>query len=82
MTDEFSVYWWDAEDNHHEELRFVGPEQALKAAMRLSRGPGAQLGMVRRVIITDGGDYCNWEWREGRIIFDGRDLPDANAKPN
>ena len=70
---EFSVYWWDAQGEHHEELRFVGPEQALKAVKRLTTGPGAQVGIVKRVIITDGGDFCNYEWKEGRITYDGRE---------
>jgi hypothetical protein len=74
--DEFSVYWWDAAQNCHEELRFVGAEAAVRAAKRLTEGPAAQAGMVARVIITDGADYCNFEWKHGRITWDPREHAD------
>jgi hypothetical protein len=67
-ADEFSVWWWDREDNQHEELRFVGAETAAKAAHRLCTGPAAKLGMVHRVIITDGGDFTNFEWKHDQGI--------------
>jgi hypothetical protein len=71
MRDEFSVYWWDKDDTLHEELP-VSAEEAVKAAKRLTEGPTAQAGGVRRMIITDGEDY---EWRDGRVTWDGRELP-------
>ena len=74
MSDEFSVHWWDAAGGYHEELRSVDAEQAVKAARRLTHGPAGQHGMVRRVIITDGADFCNWEWKDGRVTWDGREL--------
>ena len=63
MTDEFSVYWWDRDYGQHEELRFVSAEAAMKAVARLTRGPASALGFVSRVIITDGGDCCCFEWK-------------------
>ena len=77
MSDEFSVYWWDAAGLEHTELRLVGPDEAVRAVKRLTTGPAAQHGMVSRVIITDGGDFCNFEWRDGRITYDGNELPEA-----
>ncbi len=68
---EYSVWWWDRDGGQHEELRFVPARQAVEAAHRLTRGPAARLGMVQRVIITDGGDCINFEWRDGRITFGG-----------
>lgn len=65
---EFSVLWWDAQDNQHEELRFVDAEKAVMAAKRLCEGPASMLGIVRRVIITDGGDFINFEWIYGKGI--------------
>lgn len=73
MRDEFSVYWWDRAGNQHEELRFVGPEAAVTAAKRLTSGPASQYGVVTRVIITDRDDYTNFEWKNGRITYDGRE---------
>jgi hypothetical protein len=75
MPDEFSVYWWDKDGTQHEELRLVSAEEAVKAAKRLTEGPDSQAGIVRRVIVTDGEDYCNYEWRDGRVTWDGRELP-------
>lgn len=74
MSDrEFSVYWWDCEGGQHEELRYVDAHSALKAVKRLTTGPAARFKMVARVIITDGGDHCNYEWRDGRVTYDGRE---------
>ena len=73
MSGEFSVYWTDAGDGQHEELRFVDGEKAVKAAHRLTKGPASMLGMVKRVIITDGGDCINFEWKKGEgIVFPPR----------
>ena len=59
---EFSVYWWDASGGQHEELRYDLPQVAMRAVQRLTRGPASVLGIVSRVIITDGGDCCVFEW--------------------
>ena len=68
MTGEFTVWWWDASDGQHKELSFVDAQRAVEAAHRLCKGPAALLGMVKRVIITDGGDYTNFEWKHGEGI--------------
>lgn len=62
---EYSVWWWDREDNQHQEKRFVDAKAAVEAAHRLAQGPASLLGMVNRVIITDGGDFTNFEWKKG-----------------
>jgi hypothetical protein len=59
---EFSLYWWDAHDGQHEELRFVDAETAVKRSFSLANGPAAKLGMVKKIMITDGGDCCVFEW--------------------
>jgi hypothetical protein len=67
---EFNVYWWDRDGGQHEELRGVDAERAVLAAKRLCAGPAATLGVVARVIVTDGDDFCNFEWRRGEgVIF-------------
>ena len=67
---EFSVYWWDAQDGQHEEKRFVSAEEAFSAVERLTKGPASLLGIVNRVIITDGGDFTNFEWKKGLgVVF-------------
>lgn len=50
--------------------RLVGATEAADAAIHYSSSVGAQLGMTRRVVITDGGDCINWEWRFGEgVVF-------------
>ena len=60
----------------HEELRFAGLGDVAKAVKRLTTGPAAQRGMVQRVLVTDGGDCACYEWRDGRVSYDGRELPE------
>jgi hypothetical protein len=64
MDNQFSVYWWDADGGQHDELRFVDGEKAVSACRRLTHGPAAMLGIVDRVIITDGGDCTCFEWKK------------------
>jgi hypothetical protein len=74
---EFSLYWWDPEDYCHEEMRFVDAETAMKRAANLARGPASLLGIVKRIIITDGGDCTNFEWKHGEgIVFPPQQLKD------
>ena len=65
---EYSVYWWDQEDGQHEESRFILLDLAMHQVKRLTQGPASMLGMVKRVIITDGGDCCVFEWKQGEGI--------------
>ena len=73
MTDEFSVHWWDTAGNYHRELAYVDAEAAVRAAKRLTTGPASSFA-VQRVIITDGADFACFEWKDGRITYDGREL--------
>ena len=67
---QFSVYWWDREGNQHSEMRWVNVKQAVDAANRLANGPGNVIGIVERVIITNGGDDICFEWRLGEgVVF-------------
>lgn len=67
---EFSVYWWSIDGTQIEEKRFVTPEEATKAVTRLI-GP-ACVAVVHRVMVTDGGDCCCFEWIAGEVIFPKR----------
>lgn len=69
MSDnEFSVYWWDRDGGQHEELRFVGAEEAVKRSFALAHGPAPAMGIVQRVMITDGGDCCVFDWQRGEGV--------------
>ncbi len=67
---EFSVWWDDPEGSHHNELRFVTPERAVEMALSLAHRPAAHIGIIQRVIITDGGDFTVFEWKHKQgIVF-------------
>lgn len=53
--------------------RDVGAEEAVKAAHHYTHNVASRLGLVKRVIITDGEDYCVFCWtREEGITFPPR----------
>jgi hypothetical protein len=65
---EFSV-WQFFEDGTYEPVRrYVDAEEAVKAARHYCSSVGARIGTTRRVIITDGGDFTNFEWKFGEGI--------------
>lgn len=65
---EFSVYQFFENDSYEELCRFVSAEEAMKTAMRFTTSVGAKIGTTKRVIITDGGDCTNFEWKFGEGI--------------
>jgi hypothetical protein len=79
---EYSVYWYDDDGTQYEELRFVTIERAVHAARRLTHGPASVLGVVKRVLITDGGDGTVFLWmrdRDPQLQWPNREgkIPDA-----
>jgi hypothetical protein len=70
---EFSVCQFFENGEYEYVRRGVGPEEAVEAAHHYCNSAGAKLGMTRRVIITDGGDETNFEWRFGEgVVFPPR----------
>ena len=68
MDNQFSLYWWDADDGQHRELYFVDAKTAVERAHSLAKGPAAMLKIVKKIMITDGGDHCVFLWEDGEII--------------
>lgn len=67
---EFNVVQFFEDGSHEYVRRFVGAEEAVKTARIYTRNPAAMVGITRRVIITDGGDCTNFEWRYGEgVVF-------------
>lgn len=64
MSGEFSVYWWDDQGAQHTEYRYVDINVVKSAIMRLCKGPAAILGIVNRVMVTDGGDNACFDWNK------------------
>lgn len=69
---EFSVYQFfpdepgEIPDSNYERVKqFVGGDEAGKCAEFLCTNVAARMGLTRRVIITDGGDCINFEWKYG-----------------
>jgi hypothetical protein len=71
---EFSVYWWDADDGQHRELQFVEAQRAVERAHTLTNGPASRLGIVKKVMITDGLDFCVFLWEDGKVKYPSEDL--------
>ncbi len=65
MSNEFSVCQFFEDDTHEYVRRYVSAEEAMTAFGRYTRNPASKMGIVRRVIITDGGDCTNAEWKFG-----------------
>ena len=66
----FSV-WQFLPDDYNEQ---VGADLSAEAAVNLAHSyttrPAAMLGIIRKVIITDSGDNCVFEWRNGEgVVF-------------
>lgn len=71
-TGEFSVCQFFINGMHEYVRRNVGPEEALRAFKHYTDNVATAAGIVNRVIITDGGDFTNLEWRAGRgFTYDG-----------
>ena len=65
---EFNVVQFFADESSEYVRRNVSAEEAVNAAKHYCTSVGAKLGITRRVIITDGGDSTNFEWKFGKGI--------------
>jgi hypothetical protein len=65
---EFSVCQFFEDGSTEYVRRFVGPKEAVEAAHRYTHNVAPKLGIVARVIITDGGDFCCFEWKRGEGV--------------
>lgn len=66
---EFSVYQFFTDESYEPVLRFVDAETAVKCSTQLIKSIGAKTGTVIKVIITDGGDFTNFEWQYGKGVI-------------
>lgn len=65
---EFNVCQFFEDGSYEYVRRNVGAEEAVKAAHHYCHSVGAKIGTTVRVIITDGGDCCNFEWKFGEGV--------------
>lgn len=69
MSDgEFSVAQFFSDGTYEYVRRGVDAEAAVIAAKHYTECLGARIGTTVRVIITDGGDFCCFEWIRGQGI--------------
>lgn len=67
---EFSVYQYFPNGSYERVLNLVDAETAIKKAHHLINSVGGRIGTTVRVLVTDGYDFCNFEWVYGKgIIF-------------
>ena len=64
----FSVCQFFEGDTYEYVRRFVGAEEAVQAARHYTDNVAAKMGITKRVIITDGGDHCVFEWLAGKGV--------------
>jgi hypothetical protein len=62
---EFSVCQFFPDESYEYVRRFVSAEEAIEAFKHYANSAGAKIGTTRRVIVTDGGDCINAEWKFG-----------------
>jgi hypothetical protein len=68
MGGEYSVYQFFANEDYEQVAVFVDAQTAVETAHALTTSIGGRLGTTKRVIITDGGDYCCFEWKHGEGV--------------
>jgi hypothetical protein len=66
--DEFSVVIFFPDGYYEYVCRYVSAQKAVETAASYTRRPAAQMGIIRRVIVTDGDDHCNFEWKFGEGV--------------
>jgi hypothetical protein len=68
MTERFNVVLFSFDGLSDYVRRDVSDEEAVKAAKRYSESVAARLGLTKRIIITDSGDYTVFEWKHGEGV--------------
>jgi hypothetical protein len=68
MREEFSVWVFLPDETYFAEARWIGAEASVKLARELTLRPAAKVGLINRVLITDGGDFSVFEWVYGKGV--------------
>jgi predicted metallo-beta-lactamase superfamily hydrolase len=67
---EFSVVQFFDNDTYEYVRRGVTAQEAVEASAHYCGSVGARLGYVTKVMITDGDDYCVFQWEHGKgVVF-------------
>lgn len=77
MVEQFSVTQFFHDGTYETVRKHVMPEEAMRAFAHYTDNVTAKMGLITRVIITDGGDMVNMEWKYVKgIVF-----PPPEKKP-
>lgn len=75
---EFNVVQFFPDETYEYVRRNVSAEEAVEAARSYTTRPAALMGVIQRVIITDGGDSTNFEWRFGEgVVYPPRQAAES-----
>lgn len=78
---EFSVAQFFPDGSHEYVRRYVNAEEAMKAFVTYTNNPASKIGITKRVIITDGGDFIAAEWKHGEgLVYPPKETVDAAKK--
>lgn len=70
MNNEFSVFWQDPDGNCHKERAFVSAKEAVECAHSLANRPATRMGIIRKIMITDGDDFTVFLWEHDKgVVF-------------
>jgi hypothetical protein len=70
MHEVFSVVQFFVDGSYEYVRQNVTVEEAVKAATHYTQSVGVKMGIVNRVIITDDGDCCCFDWQLGEgVVF-------------
>jgi hypothetical protein len=65
MSGEFSVCQFFEDGTSEYVRRYIGACEAVRVAHHYTHNVAAKIGVTTRVVITDGGDHCVFEWQRG-----------------
>lgn len=80
----FNVCQFFANDSYEYVRRAVDGKEAVNTALDYATSVGARIGSTKRVIVTDGGDSCVFEWQYGKGVtfppgHEGQPVPAARV---
>jgi hypothetical protein len=79
---EFSVFQFFPDESYECIRQFVSAEEAVKAFTTYTSNPASMIGITRRVIITDGGDFTVAEWKHGEgVVYPPKKEQPKNDPP-
>ena len=80
QSGEFSVCQFFEDGSYEYVRRYVSAEEAAEVFKHYTNNVACRMGITARVIITDGGDCVNAEWKHGQgLIYPPPEPKDGQA---